>query len=376
MWYNIKSKLSIVNRYMQKSYLGVDLGATSIKIVELKEEAGRPRLLTYGYTEQAAGYPEKEFTDTPERSIDLIKQVCVKARTVSKQAVAALPSASVFSSVINIPAAPGKDLAAAVQWEAKKIIPLPLEEMILDWKILTPEGETAGTAAPAPVIPTVQASAPKTTQVLLTAAAKTMVKKYLDIFKGAGLSLVSLETETFALIRSLVGIDKSTAILVDMGAASTTISIVESGIPFLNRSLNIGGLTITKEIAASLGIDLNQAEQMKYDVGMAGAGTGGGGVPKIIERALSMLLNEIKYCTNIYQSQDNTRGRRIEKIVLTGGAALLPGFPDYLAGALNTRVFIGNPWARVIYPEELRPILDQIGPKFSVAIGLAMREIE
>ena len=350
---------------MTKSFLGVDLGATSIKIVELKEEAGRARLLTYGYTEQSIGYPEKEFTETPERAIDLIKKISVKARTVSKQAVAALPSASVFSSVINIPAAPGKDLAEAVRWEAKKIIPLPLEEMILDWKVLTPE-TAAGVTAPA--VPQ------KTTRVLLTAAAKNLVKKYLDIFKGAGLNLVSLETETFALVRSLVGVDKSTVIVVDMGAASTAISIIENGVPFLNRSLNVGGINITKEVAASLGIDFNQAEQMKYDVGMSpGAG---GGVSKIVERALSMLLNEIKYCANIYQNQEGGSGKKIEKVILTGGGALLPNFVEYLSGALNMRVYAGNPWARIIYPEELRPILDQVGPKFSVAIGLAMRELE
>lgn len=350
---------------MTKSFLGVDLGATSIKIVELKEEAGRARLLTYGYTEQSIGYPEKEFTETPERAIDLIKKICVKARTVSKQAVAALPSASVFSSVINIPAAPGKDLAEAVRWEAKKIIPLPLEEMILDWKVLTPETAAGVTPSVAPQ---------KTTRVLLTAAAKNLVKKYLDIFKGAGLNLVSLETETFALVRALVGVDKSTVIVVDMGAASTAISIIENGVPFLNRSLNVGGINITKEIAASLGIDFNQAEQMKYDVGMSpGAG---GGVSKIVERALSMLLNEIKYCTNIYQNQEGGTGKKIEKVILTGGGALLPNFVEYLSGALNMRVYAGNPWARIIYPEELRPILDQVGPKFSVAIGLAMRELE
>lgn len=351
---------------MTKSYLGVDLGATSIKIVELKEEGGRPRLLTYGYTEQNVGYPEKEFTETTEKAIDLIKKICIKARTVSKQAVAALPSASVFSSVINIPAAPGKDLAEAVRWEAKKIIPLPLEEMILDWKVLTPESGAGGEAG--------AAIQQKTTRVLLTAAAKNLVKKYLDIFKGAGLNLVSLETETFALVRSLVGVDKSTIIIVDMGAASTAISIIENGIPFLNRSLNVGGINLTKEIAASLGTDFNQAEQMKYDVGMSAAS--GGGVPKIIERSLAMLLNEIKYCANIYQSQESSQGKRIEKIILTGGGALLPNFVEYLGSALNMRVYIGNPWARMIYPEELRPILDEIGPRFSVAIGLAMRELE
>ncbi len=353
---------------MTKSYLGVDLGATSIKIVELKEEAGRPRLLTYGYTEQSVGFPEKEFTETPERAIDLIKKISAKARTVSKQAVAALPSASVFSSVINIPAAPGKDLAEAVRWEAKKIIPLPLEEMILDWKVLN-SGEVASPTVGAPV-----AAPQKTTRVLLTAAAKNLVKKYLEIFKGAGLNLVSLETETFALVRALVGVDKSTVIVVDMGAASTAISIIENGVPFLNRSLNVGGINITKEIGTSLGIDFNQAEQMKYDAGMSpGAG---GGVSKIVERALSMLLNEIKYCSNIYQNQEGGSGKRIEKVILTGGGALLPNFVEYLSGALNLRVYAGNPWARIIYPEELKPILDQIGPKFSVAIGLAMRELE
>ncbi|MFH2136412.1 MAG: type IV pilus assembly protein PilM [Patescibacteria group bacterium] len=350
---------------MTKSFLGVDLGATSIKIVELKEEAGRPRLLTYGYTEQSVGYPEKEFTEIPERAIDLIKKICVKSKTVSKQAVAALPSASVFSSVINIPAAPGKDLAEAVRWEAKKIIPLPLEEMILDWKVLTPE---AAVGAAVPAVPQ------KTTRVLLTAAAKKLVKKYLDIFKGAGLNLVSLETETFALVRALVGVDKSTVIVVDMGAASTAISIIENGVPFLNRSLNVGGINITKEISTSLGIDFNQAEQMKYDAGMSPSA--GGGVSKIVERALTMLLNEIKYCTNLYQNQEGGTGKKIEKIILTGGGALLPNFVEYLSGALNMRVYAGNPWARIIYPEELRPILDQVGPKFSVAIGLAMRELE
>lgn len=361
---------------MTKSYLGVDLGATSIKIVELKNEGGRPRLLTYGYTEQTIGAPEKDFTETPARAIDLIKQVCAKAKIVSRQSIAALPTASVFSSILNIPAA-GKNIAEAVQWEAKKIIPLPLEEMILDWKILD-QGKTDAGSEGAFLEGTASGGtgAPprKITRVLLTAAAKNLVKKYLDIFKGAGINLVSLETETFALIRSLVGIDKSNIVIVDMGAASTGIFIVENGVPFLNRSLNIGGFTITREIAAGLGMAFDQAEQLKFDVGMSLGPQGG--ASKIIERALSMLINEIKYCVNLYQSRDNAGGKRVEKIILTGGGAMMPNFADYLSEVLNMRTYIGNPWARVIYPEELKPILDQIGPKFAGAIGLAMREIE
>jgi type IV pilus assembly protein PilM len=345
---------------MPKSYLGVDLGATSIKVVELKEEIGRPRLVTYGYTEQTAAEPQIEFTETPERAASYIKQICEKAKTTTRQAVAALPVASVFSSIINIPISLQKDIASAVQWEAKKVIPLPLEEMILDWKVLTERK--------------IEEKPEKPVQVLLTAAPKNLVKKYIDIFKMAGLNLLSLETEAFALIRSLVGADRSIVLIVDIGAGSTNILIVDAGIPVLNRSINLGGITLTKTISSKLNIDFSKAEQLKMDIGLALKGAEG--VPEIIKASLAPLINEIRYCINLYHSQEEMRGKRIEKIILTGGGAMLPNLTEHLVQFLNFKTYIGDPWARIIYPEELRPVLDEIGPKFSVAIGLAMREIE
>lgn len=347
--------------FMPKSYLGVDLGTTSIKAVELKEEDKRAKLVTYGYSEQIQkSSADKSFLETPDRTVDLLKKICAKARTTTKQVVAGLPASSVFSSIITVPGQ-GKDVAGAVKLEARKILPLPIEEMILDWRVL--ENEVDKTKIPT-----------RASQVLLTAAPKELVKKYLDIFKGAGLNLVSLETETFALVRSLVGIDKSAIVIINMGAMSTSISIIENGVPFLSRSLNIGGLTITNELSTSLGIDFNEAEQLKYDVGMSTEA--GSNMSKIVEKAFALLLNEIKYCVNIYQSQGSGRAKRVEKIILTGGGSTMPNFVDYLGQALNMRAYIGNPWVRVIYPEGLKPILDQIGPRFAVAIGLATREIE
>ncbi len=347
---------------MPKSYLGVDLGATSIKIVELQDEGGRPRLLTYGYTEQPP-VPQGELTDDPAKTADLIKQICAKAKTTSRLAVAALPVASVFSSIINVPTALKKDLASAVSWEAKKVIPLSLEEMVLDWKAI--EGEIANFEAE---------KEKKFVRVLLTAAAKSLVKKYLDIFKTSGLNLLSLETEAFALIRSLVGIDKSTILIVDIGAASTNIFIVDNGLPVLNRSIDLGGATFTKNISVNLGISLEEAEQLKYDVGLSFRQ--GEGIPRSIETSLALLINEIRYCINIFQSQEEMRAKRIEKIILTGGGAVLSGLSEYLGEKLAVRAYVGDPWARVIYPEELKPVLEEIGPKFAIAIGLAMREIE
>jgi len=350
---------------MPKSYLVVDLGATSIKVVEFQAEDGRPRLLTYGYTEQPPVPQGEELTDNPERAADLIKQICAKAKTVSRSAIAALPVASVFSSIINVPATLKKDLTSAVSWEAKKVIPLPLEEMILDWKVI--EEESALPASEAE-------KSQKFVRVLLTAAPKKLVKKYLDIFKMAGLNLLSLETEAFALIRSLVGVDKSTILIVDIGAASTNIFIVDAGLPVLNRSIDLGGATLTHDISVNLGVSLDEAEQLKYNIGLASQE--GEGVPRVIESSVALLINEIRYCINLFQSQGETRTKKIEKINLTGGGAALPDLDKYLESKLAARTYIGDPWARVIYPEELRPVLDEIGPKFAIAIGLAMREIE
>jgi type IV pilus assembly protein PilM len=195
----------------------------------------------------------------------------------------------------------------------------------------------------------------------------------MEIFKVANLTLLSLDTEPFALIRSLVGNDKSALMIVDVGSVVTNISIVINGIPVLNRSIDVGGLTITKAIADSLNVSLSRAEQFKYDIGMSPQRVGQGSVPKTIETTLTPIVDELRYSLNLYRNQGQ---KNIEKIILTGGSSMLLNLPEYLSNLLGLRVFLGDPWARVIYPEELKPVLDEIGPRYSVAIGLAMRDIE
>jgi type IV pilus assembly protein PilM len=283
-----------------------------------------------------------------------------------------------------------KDLATAVKWEAKKVIPLPIEEMILDWKIIEENvnsaaetslpvlaGETNGNGNNNELkkqgfLKIGSKTKKQYTKILLTAAPKDLVKRYIDIFKLAGLNLLSLDTEPFAVIRCLVGNDKSGLMIVDIGSVVTNISVVVSGIPILNRSIDIGGLTITKAIADSLNINLARAEQFKHDIGMNPNRVGLGSVPKTIENTLTPIIDELRYSLNIYRNQGQ---KNIEKIILTGGSSLMLNLPEYLSDSLGLRVFLGDPWARVVYPQDLKPVLDEIGPRYSVAIGLAMRDI-
>lgn len=366
------------------SYLGIDIGTSSVKIIELANFKGRPRLLTYGFIEKKPAEVGNLVDDTAGTAT-IISEIHVKSKMSSKKVIAALPNFSVFTSILNLPSLPKKELASAISWEAKKIIPMPLEEIILDWKIIEDadgatieagsEGGSSGNPSDSQVatpIKKIFSKPQKNLKILLTGASKNLVKKYVDIFNAAGLSLLSLETESFTLIRSLIGNDKSNILLVDLGATTSSIAVIEKGIPVLNRSIEMGGTMITRAISNSLNVNFDRAEQFKQDLSL-GSETADNALPQTVEKSFTPILNEIKYTLDTYQEQNK---KKVEKIILTGGGALLGNLSGYLSKVLNINTYVGDPWARVIFPTELKPILDRLGAKFAVSIGLAMRDIE
>ncbi len=338
------------------SFLGVDIGSTSIKIVELKKKSGKISLLTYGFSESL---PSFEKINNKQLSV-IISKICVESGMKSRNAIAALPTFSVFSSIINLPKMNEKDLSSAINWEAKKVIPLPLEEMILSWQVIK-QNQTETEANQNHL------------KILLTGAPRTLVNRHIDIFKNCRINLLSLETETFALSRSLIGNDQSAIMIIEMGANTTDLAIVDGGVPILSRSLDIGGFTITKAIANNLNIGLERAEQFKYDLGISNIQSQSDVIPKTIIESITPILNEITYAISLFQTKNN---RQVERIILSGGSSLLINFNNYLAKLLNINVSIGNPWFRVSYPVDLKPLLEEIGPKMSISVGLAMRELE
>lgn len=337
------------------SYLGIDIGSTGIKVVELKKEAGSPRLVSYGFSESPS-VDAVDWQKDPAFAAKTINRILDKSGITSRSAISALPTFSVFSSVLNLTNVNKKDIGAAVEWEAKKVIPLPLEEMILDWKYVKDEKLKKGN-----------------TKVLLTGAPETLVKKYVEVFKEARINLLSLETETFSLIRSLLGSDKSTIMVVEIGASTTDVTIVDNSIPMLNRSIDTGGISITKKISYAAGVSAEKAEQLKYDLGIQALDSSDSEVSQIVVDSIAPIVNEIKYALNLFQEKYK---KKTEKIVLSGGSAYLPNLVNYLAKILDSKVIIGDPWARVKYDPELKPLLTQIGPGMAVAVGLAMREME
>lgn len=362
------------------SYLGVDLGSSSIKVVELANFKHQPRLATYGFTERGIDkIGGANLLANTDETAAILADIIKKAKVTTTKAVAALPNHSVYVTVLTLPFLKKNELASAIRWEAKKIIPLKPEEVELDWKIIE-EFETAAatekiggeltqeTGAARKILSKPQ----KNLRVLLTGANKNLIRQYVAIFKKAGLNLLSLETESFALVRSLLGNDKSIAMIVDLGALTSSLTVAESGIPVMSRSIEVGGLSATKAVAAALNVSLDKAEQFKQDLA-ADKEVKDVILPKTIEQSFGPILNEIKFTLKAYSDSQH---KQVEKIILTGGMAMTAQLAPWLSEVLRLNVEIGDPFAGVIYPVELRPVLDRIGSKMSVAVGLAMREIE
>lgn len=346
----------------KQSYVGIDLGSSALKVVQMGDDNGRPRLMTYGYIEQHFDVVKNDTPAAITAATTALKQILKEAHVTTNQAIGVLPSFAVFSSIISLPLMTPKELNAAVRWEAKKFVPMPIDDLSLNWNLLK-EKPVAGQPAGA---------APKNLRVLITAAPKTLVERFLQIFRGAGLQIAALDTEAFALERSLLGTDPAPVMIVDIGSIATDIAILVDGVPLINRSIDVGGDTITSSIAQGLNIDIERAEQFKRDFGLAVNDQSSVEVPKTIEFVLGSILNEIRFVLNLYRSQNAVP---VEKIILSGGSAFLLNLPAYLEKNLQMKTFIGDPWARTVYPLDLKPVLQELGPRFAVSIGLAMREI-
>ncbi len=340
------------------SFLGVDIGDSSLKMVEVVKKGKRIYLKNYAFSENVRDVKFTKVEDTAYLA-KAIEKVRTEARITSRRVTASLPTFAVFSSIITLSGVPSKNITDAVLEEARKVIPLPLEEMKIDYKII-PEPDK-----------------PKDDnhiRVFLTCSPRKTVRKYIDIFRQAGLELAYLETETFSLVRSLIGNDKSTVMVVEIGANSTDISVVRESIPVLNRSLEICGVTITQALADTLGVSFAQAEQLKMDLSLSNKNQAeAGDFSAVVAKAVNPIVSEVKYMMDFYNASNPTP---VEKIVLSGGGSLLSGFPEYLSAQLNMQVIVGDPFSRVLYPDELRPIIREVGPSLSVAVGLALREVE
>lgn len=350
--------------------LGLDIGTSSIKIVELEKRGGRFELLNYGILElngadfnaankvQAEGW--QNILKMPDREIsEGIKELIKKAGISSSEVVASIPSFSTFATVIEMPYVSDEDLARALPFEAKKYVPIPLDEVVLDWSIVgVIDGQPRVGTAPALV------------EVFLAAVSKEETSRYQNIIKNANLHIQALELENSALIRGLLGNDLSSAVVVNIGGRSTSISIIKRGYERISHNYEVGGFEITRAIARSLDVSLEKAEELKRKFGLKK------GEDNIINESMISLIDMMAFETQkTIAGYEESSKEKVANIILIGGLTNMPGFGDYFKEKLGRNITVGNPFARVTHSEELDPIMPELKSTLAVAIGLAMREV-
>jgi type IV pilus assembly protein PilM len=244
-----------------------------------------------------------------------------------------------------------EELEKAIKYQAEQNIPLKIDEVKYDWRVIREDPTT------------------KELTVMIIAATKSKVNQMLDLLNMAGLNVLALETSTVAMARSLAKPEVPLAIILDVGATTTEIAVIENGTLVQTRSFPLAGYALTRAISQQLGLDVNQAEQFKQRFGLSQDKLEGQ-VYKVVEPIVKNILDEVVRSAKFYQEQF---GNNITRIILTGASSKLPLLPEYIKSYTGMEVMIGSPWTNVSYPTRDNDNLMNMSAEFATAVGLAMR---
>ena len=347
---------------MAKSKLavGLDIGSSSVKLVQLREKKG-------GYALQAFGVsklPPETIVDgalmnsaaVVQAIQDLVAEHHVKARDVA----IGVRGHSVIIKKISLPRMSQEELDESIQWEAEQYIPFDVKDVNIDTQILTPAGDAAGQM-----------------DVLLVAAKKDMINDYTSVCAEAGLAASVVDVDAFAVQNAYEASYElppgETMVLINVGAAVTNINILANGTTTFTRDVTMGGNSFTEEIQKQLNISYDEAEALK----VGGQGETDAVVPQEVERVIQgvaeQLAGEIQRSLDFYAA--TAADNRISRVFLSGGTARIPALFKVIEQRAAVPVEILNPFKAIeIDNRKFDPmLLTSVAASAAVAVGLALR---
>jgi len=339
-----------------KSVLGIDVGTSSLKIIQIRREKEQAVLETYGELSAAAysgGEPGRAVLLADEKVSEMIVDLRREAGATATKGIISIPLRYSFITVIDMPELTDEQIAGAIQFEARRYIPIPLTDVVLDWWKIP------------------QRAGKKGVSILLAAVQRDVIEKYRRILQAAQLESAGFEIEVFPPTRLLGSRGRGAMMIIDVGALSTKLSIVEDGITQAVHHVDRASQAFTLAISQSLGIDFQRAEAMKQSVGISQRPEAAG-VRHTITPLLDSLFDEAERLRANFRRKTNVS---VDKAMVLGGGSLMPGFVDYTVERLGFEVMLSNPFQKLSYPAFLQPALKKIAPSFTVATGLAIRAL-
>jgi type IV pilus assembly protein PilM len=353
--------------------IGIDIGSSSVKVVQLAKVKGRAVLKTYGSLALGpyAGLTIGQSTNmSPDRIGEAIKDLLKEANVTSVNAGVSIPLRSSLVTLIEMPALPEAKLREMIPIEARKFIPVPISEVALDWWIVPHEEDKSFDFDIEAKEKNIQKQ--DKTEVLLVSIHNEVLQGYNSIVQAAGLHATFFEIEMFAAIRSLVDREIAPVMVFDMGASSTKIYIAERGIIKESHIINKGSQDITISISKGLQVTIEKAEKIKRNLG-EGSPADQKQVYDIISLTLDYIFGEAGGLMVAYQKKHN---KSISKVYLTGGGVAMKGFFETARSKFETEVVLGNPFSKVDAPVFLADLLKQTGLDFAIAVGIALRKLQ
>ena len=353
------------------SAIGVDIGSSAIKVVEIKLKGGRAVLETYGaialgpYAELEAG----RVTNLPiEKSVLALQEVLKQSGVASGPLALSIPIQSSLIFTIELPVKiQGPEMSTIVTTEARKYIPVPITEVSIDYFILPKkEASFEEMNSPNPV------NQEDKMTILVVATQNDAVAKFRSIVSQCNLSASFLEIEIFSSIRANFEHELSPVLLIDFGASRTKLSVVEFGMVKSYHTIDRGGADISNSISRSLSISFSEAEKMKKDFGFFG-NPAEKSLSDIIKVHFDYIFSETN---NVLLGYEKKYGRTISKVIFTGGGSLLKGLKEVAENNFKAEIEIGHPFSKVGAPAFLEKVLLTMGPEFAVALGLALRKLQ
>lgn len=357
----------MLSRLFAKKFLGIDIGTTSIKMVELEDAGHGLTLANYGQVD--LNLVENQESDIEERGramadfsaaeiAEMIQAIMAEAKIKTRQCALSIPDFLTFFTSFSLPPMTEKEIAAAVIFEARQHIPLPIDSVTIDWQLI---GGAFGK--------------PEKMEVAVTAVPNEIITRYKEIAQKANLQMMLMEAEAFGLAKALISEDETGAVcLIDIGMQSTVCNLAQNKILRYSHSFDRGADYLFSELSRQMPIDRETIAAAKKKYGFKIFSLMDPAVKEKMEKpfndAFAPILQEIEMALADYRRNS---GIDAAKIILSGGAAAAPEIKSQFENHFKKEVLIADPFAKIVYPREIAEEIKNIGPSYAAAAGMARR---
>lgn len=348
--------------------LGIDIGTSSVKVVQLKKTPSGPELLNYDMIPLPPDTMEEGSIRDVQTVGAVLKDIVKRKKMITEKCYASISGQNVIMRFTKLPIMTDEELEQTVRIEAEQYVPYAIDEVSITYEKLAEVMEDEGGGK---------------YSILLVVAQKELVNNYMDVLRSAGVSADVIDVDTIAAINALENSIIQTAgsqeggevvAIIDSGARTTNISVLKSGILMFTRNIPIAGNNITQMIMNVMKQEFEQAEQIKIEEAEVSIGdVGGNEIAEVVKTTVEELSSEIRRSFDYFKAQ--SREPLIHRIILSGGSANLKSFNTYLSNELGVDVYMGNPLEGVPVTAPDTETLYNNLQQFSVAIGLALRGV-